>query len=330
MKFIDHNYKKGGTQKAFYKSNDVETVNCLICGSQEKSLIHKEFGSISIVRCKGCELLYTNPRPKEIELNYHGDIKNYFEEYKYIIDRSKPHHRDKNYIQEINIIKKYLKSGRLVDVGSNAGRFLYLAEKLGFDSVGVEPSKSLAEIGVKNFNLNIKNCTLEDSDFPFNSVDIITAIDVFEHLINPKSFLDKSHKILKDDGILVIKVPNGNYTLTKLKIAKFLRKNTENMDIFDSYEHVAHYSKKTFEKIISNNNFKIEKIYAPLPIHPPLWAKYYGQYYLHPSPWYWDWKKVIMRKLFHFIGKIELFFNMSLVFQPDILYVLKKKNINKI
>ena len=97
------------------------------------------------------------------------------------------------------------------------------------------------------------------------------------------------------------------------------------MDIFDSYEHVAHYNKKTFENIISNNSFKIEKIYAPLPIHPPLWGKYYGQYYLHPSPWYWDWKKVFMRKLFHFIGKIELFFNMPLVFQPDILYILKKK-----
>lgn len=325
MKYIDHNYKKGGTQKDFYSSKDVETVNCLICNSKEKSLIHREFGNIGIVKCNACGLLYTNPRPKKIELNYHGNIKNYFEEYKYILNGSKPHHRDRNYIQEINIIKKYFISGKLVDVGCNAGRFLYLAQKSGFNSVGVEPSKPLAKIGVENFKLNIKNCTLEDSDFLPKSIEIITAIDVFEHLTNPKSFLLKSYEFLKDDGILVIKVPNGNYTLTKFKIAKFLRKNTENMDIFDSYEHVAHFNKKTFEKIISNNNFKIQKIYAPLPIHPPLWAKYYGQYYLHSSPWYWDWKKVIMRKVFHFIGKIELFFNMSLVFQPDILYVLKKK-----
>tara|TARA_A100001015_G_scaffold279793_1_gene341301 strand:- start:260 stop:454 length:195 start_codon:yes stop_codon:yes gene_type:complete len=46
MKYIDHNYKKGGTQKDFYGSNDVEIVNCLSCKSEESSMVHKEFGNI--------------------------------------------------------------------------------------------------------------------------------------------------------------------------------------------------------------------------------------------------------------------------------------------
>ena len=37
--------------------------------------------------------------------------------------------------------------------------------------------------------------------------------------------------------------------ITKLRIANLLRKQTGNMDIFDSYEHVAHYNKKTFQNI---------------------------------------------------------------------------------
>lgn len=326
MKIINQDYKKGGTQKTFYELNDLQDINCLNCNSDKKSRVHTEFGNIGIVKCKNCSLMYTSPRPKNVELNYHGDKNKYYEEYKYIFNGTKPHHRDKNYIQELNIIKKFIKKGKIVDVGCNAGRFLHFAKKFGFDAFGVEPSKSLAELGTENFDLIIENCKLENSSFSKNSIDIITAIDVFEHLTNPLMFLNKSYEILKKDGILVIKIPNGNYCLTKLKIAKLFNKNTLNMDIFDSYEHVAHYSKKTFEKFINNTKFKIKKIYAPIPIHPPVWTIINDQYYLHTSPWTWDWKKVIMRKMFHFIGKIELLLRLPMYFQADILYILKKRS----
>ena len=197
MKIIKSDYKKGGTQKTFYTLDAVEEVNCLNCNSFEKTQIHSEFGNIGIVKCNHCKLYYTSPRPKNIELNYHGSKKNYNEEYKYIFNGSKPHHRDKNYLQELKIINKYFKSGKLIDVGCNAGRFLYLAQKSGYNAVGVEPSQSLSSLGREMLNLNIENCTLENSSFSKNSIDIITAIDVFEHLTKPKVFLKKSYEILK-------------------------------------------------------------------------------------------------------------------------------------
>jgi len=325
VKIIQKNYKKGGTQKNFYKLSDLEYVRCLYCETDKYYDIHKEFGNIGIVKCANCNLIYSNPRPKNVEKNYHGEIDSYREEYKYIFDKSKNHHRDRNYIQEIDLIKKYHNKGKLVDVGCNAGRFLDLTVKSGFDSIGIEPSKSLADLGKKEFNLNIQNCTLEDSDLVDNTIDVITAIDVFEHLTNPKTFLKKSYDLLNEKGILVIKVPNGNYCLKKLRIAKLLKKDSSKLDIFDSYEHVVHHTVDSMKKMIESNKFKIINIFAPLPINPPVWSKHIGQYYLHPSPWYWDWKKIILRKIFHFIGRIEVFFNITPNYQADLLYIIKKK-----
>ena len=39
-----------------------------------------EFGSIGIVKCNNCNLIYTSPRPLESEKNYHGDINLYEKE----------------------------------------------------------------------------------------------------------------------------------------------------------------------------------------------------------------------------------------------------------
>lgn len=319
------NYIRGGTQKNFYSDTEVEDVKCLDCESNEKVTIHNEFGSIGIVKCKNCGLIYTSPRPLNSEKNYHGDIESYEKEFEYIFNDTLDHHRDINYYQEISIIKQFKTHGKLLDVGTNAGRFLYLTTKAGFDGYGVEPSPSLSKLAVSKFKLKVENCTLSKTKYKKNSFDIITAIDVFEHVNEPKKFLKDCYTLLKDNGVLIIKVPNGNYSYLKLKIAKIMGKKTEKMDIFDSYEHVVHHTKESFVRFIKNNNFYVKKVYAPLPINTPVWAKYLGHYYQYPSPWILDWKKVLFRKIFHMIGRIELYFNTKTYFQPDLLYVLKKK-----
>ena len=135
------NYQKGGTQKKEYLHKDVENIDCLYCGNKKKIKIHKEFGFIGIVKCSKCNLIYTSPRAKNSEKNYDGKIEDFEKEYKYIFEESLEHHRDKNYNQEIYIIKKHAPFGKLLDVGCNAGRFLSLAVNNGFAGFGIDESK---------------------------------------------------------------------------------------------------------------------------------------------------------------------------------------------
>ena len=95
--------------------------------------------------------------------------------------------------------------------GQHGPEYARKAKELGFDCQGVEPSTSLSKIAIEQFNLNVKNSFFEKAGFPQKHFDIITMIDVFEHVTNPRELLKNSLEVLKDDGILCIKVPNGNY-----------------------------------------------------------------------------------------------------------------------
>ena len=316
-------YIGGGTQKDFYDINDVKECTCLICGANNYTILHSERGNLRIVRCNECDLIYTNPRAKDSENNYFGDADIFLDEARLIFKGKKKHHRDKNYISELRIIKKLKPKGKLLDIGTNMGFFLRKAKDLGYDVQGVEPSPSLSKIASEQFNLNIKNSFFEASSFSQKEFDIITMIDVFEHITNPIELLKHAFIVLKDDGILCIKVPNGNYNILKLKLSRLFQKK-DNHDIFNSYEHVGHYTPETMKIILDKTGFQVKKFTIPLPIHPPIWANLVGHYYQYPSPFILDWKRIILRNLFWQLGKLENIFGLKVNFAPDLFFIISK------
>ena len=316
-------YIHGGTQKDFYDEGEREACNCLLCGTNDFLVLDSDRG-LSIVKCKSCDLIYTNPRAKDAEQNYFGDATTFFNEARLIFTGKKVNHRDRNYEYEIKKIKEIKKSGKLLDIGTNMGFFLRKAREFGFDTEGVEPSPSLSKIATEQWGLKIHTAFLEDADLPPSTYDIITLIDVFEHVTNPKELLSTCHTLLKDDGIIAIKVPNGDYNYFKMQLGKLTGKG-ENMDIWDCCEHVAHYTPKTFREMAESCGFRIRKYFIPLPIHPPIWANLVGHYYQYPSPFILDWKRISLRNVFYHIGRIEKVLGGKIRFGPDLMFIIEKK-----
>lgn len=323
MRLSENDYIHGGTQKDFYESSETEYTNCPLCDNNSYNKIDDDKG-LSIVKCNSCKLIYTNPRAIESEKNYFGDETLFYNEARLIFLGKKTHHRDPNYENELSHIKRIKKSGRLLDIGTNMGFFLKKALEYGYDGEGIEPSPSLAKIAKEQLSLKIHNGFIQDFNLPEKGFDIITMIDVFEHIGNPKVMLKELRKLLKDDGILTIKVPNGNYNFLKMKLSSLLGRKA-NMDIWDLSEHVVHYSPKTFKKIIETEEFKIKRLIIPKPVNPPVWAEFTGHYFQHPSPFILDWKRIILRKLFYYIGKTEKLFTNSIKFAPDLMFIIEKK-----
>lgn len=318
-------YIHGGTQKDFYNENERVLSDCPLCNSRSFKVLDTDRG-LSVVKCNDCQLIYTNPRALNAEENYFGDGSVYYSEARLIFNGKKRHHRDRNYEYEINKIKKFKAEGKLLDVGTNMGFFLRKAKEAGYDTEGVEPSPSLSQMAREQWNLKIHNCYLESADLPENSFDIITLIDVLEHVTNPKELLAKCRRLLKSDGILVIKVPNGDYNYFKMQLAKLTGKGSS-MDIWDCCEHVVHYTKKTFKQMAEENGFKIKSFFIPLPIHSPIWAHLVGHYYQYPSPFILDWKRISIRNIFYYLGKIEKIIGGKIRFGPDLMFILNKSSI---
>ncbi len=321
-KLKSEDYIHGGTQKDFYNDPDKELCNCPLCDSSTFSIIGNERG-LSVVRCKKCELIYTNPRAKNAQENYFGDADAFFSEARLIFKGKKVHHRDRNYEYELKKIKKIKPEGAFLDIGTNMGFFLRKVKEAGWKAEGVEPSPALSKIAREQFDLNIHTTFLENADLPAKHYDVITLIDVFEHVTNPKALLSKCNELLKDDGIIAIKVPNGDYNYFKQQLATLLNK-TASMDVWDCCEHVVHYTPRTFKKMAESCGFKVKSFFIPLPIHSPVWASLVGHYYQYPSPFILDWKRIILRNIFFFVGRIEKSLGMKIRFGPDLMFIIEK------
>jgi len=326
---MNTNYEKGGTQKDIYGKAEVINVPCPFCASNRYKEIYKERGSLGVVRCQNCDLIYINPRLVNPEKVYWGDSGKYFEEAKLIFEGKMPHHRDKNYLEDLKLIYYYKPSGNFLDIGTNMGFFLRNAKKWkDWNLYGVEPSPSLSEIARNHFGLNIKTAFLEDAGFESNFFDIVTMTDVFEHISSPNKMLKEINRILKPDGILFIKVPNGLFNLFKFRMAKIMNKLNK-YDIFDSYEHLVHYSGDTLKKMLEKNGFDIVKIKVGSPIQLPVWHEFVGSYYQYPCPWFLDYKRHTARSFLYFISKIEFYlFGKNVGYlAPNIITIAKKKGV---
>lgn len=322
---VSMDYEKGGLQKELYTEDEVVKRNCPLCNSVGYSDIYQERGVIGIVGCKNCGLIYTNPMVKKSERNYWGDEKKYYEEARLIFIGLAKHHRDPNYLEDLKIIESLKPDGNFLDIGTNMGFFLRHTQGKKWSVFGVEPSPALSEIARKYFKLNVKTVYLEEAGFKDAFFDIVTMIDVFEHIAEPKKILLEIAKVLKNNGLLFIKVPNAKFSLLKLWLTKKAKK-LKDYDIFDSYEHLAHYTHETLKKMLQDCGFEVKKVIIGRPIQPPTWHKYVGYYYQYPSPWILDAKNRILRILFYWLAKIERLLRLGNIgyLAPNIIVIARK------
>ncbi len=101
---------------------------------------------------------------------------------------------------------------KVMDFGTGWGNWPIIAAAMGADAYGAElDSQRRARFttkGVKPVE-DIFNCT--------EQFDVINSDQVFEHLTEPLPLLKQLVKLLKDDGVLRISVPDGTKTLKKIR-----------------------------------------------------------------------------------------------------------------
>jgi 2-polyprenyl-3-methyl-5-hydroxy-6-metoxy-1,4-benzoquinol methylase len=153
-----------------------------------------------------------------------------------------------------NIVSLQPKAITLLDIGCAYGIFLKIACEMGFKVQGIEVSKSASNYGIKNYDLSIHNGTL-DSYFkrnPSARFDVITMLDVLEHLTDPNESIRIVSSLMKPTSILVIKIPN-------VKSLRALIEGREWRQIKPP-EHLQYFTMTSIEYLLSKHNLKIIKV----------------------------------------------------------------------
>jgi 2-polyprenyl-3-methyl-5-hydroxy-6-metoxy-1,4-benzoquinol methylase len=176
--------------------------------------------------------------------------------------------RTSNFQKIIKEISNYLSPQAVgLEVGSSYGWFLELAKKNNINCIGIEPEELIWKQSCeKGFNV-IKGFFPNDLPNDLNNFDFIIFNDVLEHIPDVNQVLAACHKLLKDDGILIINIPLNNgvfYKLAKIfndfGIKNFLNRLWQ----FDFHSpHFYYFNKISLEKILGKNSFKIIN-YHPL------------------------------------------------------------------
>jgi len=108
----------------------------------------------------------------------------------------------------VKIIHKYKASGKLLDIGCGPGFFLAYAERY-YDAHGIDISEYvIREAKQRTHTAKLSVGDVTDLDYKNDYFDIVTCFDLLEHLPNPALALQEFYRILKENGILIIRVPN--------------------------------------------------------------------------------------------------------------------------
>lgn len=105
-------------------------------------------------------------------------------------------------------VERHKAKGKLLDVGCATGDFLNAMARRGWEVWGVEVNPHAAAYARERFGLRVFQRELAEADFLPHYFDAITFWDALEHLPDPIAALARARALLREDGLLVISLPD--------------------------------------------------------------------------------------------------------------------------
>jgi 2-polyprenyl-3-methyl-5-hydroxy-6-metoxy-1,4-benzoquinol methylase len=191
-----------------------ERVACDLCGATETVSIceyDRRFKRLTTVACACCGLMRTDPMPTSAEIeHYYQSV--YRWDYQLASGRPSRRHLVRSRRQasgRLVVLAPALNPGaRILDFGSGAGVFLGLAKERGYSVHGIEPGSDYAKFARETFGVEVIDKSWEQVGEPIGPFDVITAVEVLEHLRNPVRALRWLSMHLADAGVIYVTVPN--------------------------------------------------------------------------------------------------------------------------
>ena len=244
---------------------------CPVCGATARQplldrRIRSPFGeTYGVVVCTACGLGFTDPVPTSAEMDamYESSY------YKFAYDpRSPSWHPDDTAARRRTIGSRAIDAltflfkrallldreralsgrppGRVLDLGCGNGDFLRHLRRLGWEVQGLEVSAEAAGLA-RAKGIPVHRGDLGSASYPDRSFDVVTLWHVVEHLPRPLPELAEVRRILRDDGLLVVEVPNSDCLTFRLCGTAWRQ--------LDVPRHLQHFTRGTLERALADTGF---------------------------------------------------------------------------
>lgn len=241
----------------------IPVSHCDLCYSthfQPLFHINRTQPEFDVVQCPSCGLIFQNPRFSDEEIHQFYD-EGYYKgnnDFSYIDERE--NFKGSGYVwnKRVSILNKHLKvkdsaQKTFLDIGCSFGGFLKCAENAGFIPYGIDVSEYAARYARDVLQLNNVLCgEFTKGMYPENFFDVITLVEVIEHIKNPHDTLKELFRVLKPGGVLLLQTANMDGVQSK-KAGKEYH--------YFLPGHLFYFSKKTLTRYLNDCGFTGIKIF---------------------------------------------------------------------
>jgi len=245
---------------------------CAVCETDKYVKSTLKYNGLDVERCKKCGLYFVNEEftPAKLSALYKEDM--YDNYWKYGSGFYEKHWQEmesrqddiiRDLAEESVNIDRYYKSGKLLDLGCFKGHFCKIMHGRGWETKGVDISREAIEFGKKEFGMDLYYGELKELNLAPGSFDVATLWGVIEHFKEPRAAVKEVARVLKKDGLLVIKTQSQASLLTDIALllhALTFKKMASHLDFFYSREHLYRFSPRNLTKLLESEGFSVKEI----------------------------------------------------------------------
>jgi 2-polyprenyl-3-methyl-5-hydroxy-6-metoxy-1,4-benzoquinol methylase len=251
-------------QKRLVPPPPFEDRNCPACGSSSRTGTLSREGEFELVSCRDCRMLYTH-RVRSMARK----IQHYDQMARDRMDTtsglSPAHYGLANQIKSVGLYERVLQlivktkptgNVNFVDVGCAGGLLLLAAQSVDGYNCGVPPRFNVRGISIdpreRSETERSVGCPVL---FPNDAAaewagwaDVVTLMNVLEHVDDPFALLGQLKRILKPGGLLLIDVPNN-------AVVSLRGRSLGRWPVLDLGEHINHFVPGTLDELLTRSGF---------------------------------------------------------------------------
>ena len=243
-------------------------IVCVVCSKPLSGKIKTRLRSAQLVECQACKSWIYLPRPTAEEQAGVHDNEQYFEHPYFQHRRHAQAGNDRRCRQLFNRLRaaidpSSLRGERLLDVGCDTGALLLsAARQFGIVPVGVDvSSRAIHQIKAQGIEAYVTD--LEHAPRQLSEFSVITAIDLLEHVVDPRAFLQQLFSRLRPGGVTYLETPNIYSSIYQIGCVLSRITGGRPTAIFERLfpsQHIQYFTRSSFATLAHESGFEVVQL----------------------------------------------------------------------